>query len=541
MPLRLYNTLTRRLEDFVPADPAHITFYSCGPTVYDDAHIGNFRSFLAADLLRRWIESPLCEIKTGTGAAQSSVHKGARKVTHVMNITDVGHMTDDAEDGEDKMAVAGRRLAEAKKSGKLPAGVATDLDPNNPYTIAGFYAARFVEDAKKLGLKLAHEADKDPSLMPRATKSIDGMVAMIRRLIESGHAYHTGEPGQRVVYFKVTSFPSYGSLSGNTLEKLQSGAGGRVQDEHQGQKQHPADFLLWKEDPRHIMKWPSPVDGWGEGYPGWHIECSVMSAARLAPGVTHLAGSSALIDLHSGGEDNIFPHHECEIAQTCCAFNEKPDGASYARMWFHPRFLMVNGEKMSKSKGNFFTARDLFEKGHEAGALRLALVSTHYRSNANFTDQGLKDAARMIERWRKIADVGTAASNPGGQGARDAAMLGFANSLHEDLNIAGAIAEVNTWANGCDKPGREDAALMRQFDEVLGVLSLERAATTTNAIGLFLPGVTPSDEVQAILEERRAARAAKDFKKSDEIRDRLLKMGYTIKDVAGGKVEIGRA
>lgn len=541
MPLRLYNTLTRRLEDFVPADPAHITFYSCGPTVYDDAHIGNFRSFLAADLLRRWIESPLCEIKTAAGPA----HKSARKVTHVMNITDVGHMTDDAEDGEDKMAVAGRRLAEAKKSGKLPAGVATDLDPNNPYTIAGFYAARFVEDAKKLGLKLAHEADKDPSLMPRATKSIEGMVAMIRRLIESGHAYHTGEPGQRVVYFKVTSFPSYGSLSGNTLEKLQSGAGGRVQDEHQGQKQHPADFLLWKEDPRHIMKWPSPVDGWGEGYPGWHIECSVMSAARLAPGVTHLAGSSALIDLHSGGEDNIFPHHECEIAQTCCAFNEKPDGASYARMWFHPRFLMVNGEKMSKSKGNFFTARDLFAKGHEAGPLRLALISTHYRSNANFTDQGLKDAARMIERWRKIADAGAsssaAASNPSGQGARDAAMLGFASALHEDLNIAGAIAEVNTWANGCDAPGREDAALMKQFDAVLGVLSLERAATTSNAIGLFLPGVTPSDEVQAILEERRAARAAKDFKKSDEIRDRLLKMGYTIKDVAGGKVEIGRA
>jgi len=346
------------------------------------------------------------------------------------------------------------------------------------------------------------------------------------------------------VYFKVTSFPAYGTLSGNTLEKLQSGAGGRVQDEHQGQKQHPADFLLWKEDPRHIMKWPSPVDGWGEGYPGWHIECSVMSAARLAPGVTHLAGSSALIDLHSGGEDNIFPHHECEIAQTCCAFNEKPEGATYARMWFHPRFLMVNGEKMSKSKGNFFTARDLFAKGHEAGPLRLALISTHYRSNANFTEQLIKDAARMIERWRRIADAGasgSAPSNPGGQGARDAAMLGFANALHEDLNIAGAIAEVNTWANGCEKAGSEDAALMKVFDDVLGVLSLERAATTSNAIGLFLPGVTPSDEVQAILEERRAARAAKDFKKSDEIRDRLLKMGYTIKDVAGGKVEVGRA
>jgi len=545
MPLRLYNTLTRRLEDFVPADPAHVTFYSCGPTVYDDAHIGNFRSFLAADLLRRWIESPLCEI-VSSGAAR--VHTGPRRVTHVMNITDVGHMTDDAdggENGEDRMAVAGRRLAEAKKSGKLPPSVATDLDPNNPYTIAAFYAHRFIEDAKKLGLKLAIEAENDPSLMPRATKSIDGMVAMIRQLIASGHAYATGAPGQRVVYFKVTSFPAYGTLSGNTLEKLQSGAGGRVQDEHQGQKQHPADFLLWKEDPRHIMKWPSPVDGWGDGYPGWHIECSVMSASRLAPEIARrtrrLAGSSALIDLHSGGEDNIFPHHECEIAQTCCAFNENPAGATYARMWFHPRFLMVNGDKMSKSKGNFFTARDLFDKGHEPAALRHALISTHYRSNANFTEQLLKDAARVVERWRKIADAPSAATNPPGQGARDAARLAFADALHEDLNIAGAIAAINTWVGVCDAPGMEDSALMRMFDDVLGVLSLPRSAITSTAIGVFLPGVTPSDDVQSLLEQRRAARAAKDFKKSDEIRDALLKMGYTIKDVAGGRVEIGRA
>ncbi|MDX2118685.1 MAG: cysteine--tRNA ligase [Planctomycetota bacterium] len=625
MPLRLYNTLTRRLEDFAPADPAHVTFYSCGPTVYDDAHIGNFRSFLAADLLRRWIESPLCEVVSAAGGA-SRIHAGPRRVTHVMNITDVGHMTDDAdggENGEDRMAVAGRRLAEAKKSGKLPPGVATDLDPNNPYTIAAFYAQRFIEDAKKLGLKLALEAEKDPSLMPRATKSIDGMVAMIRQLIASGHAYATGAPGQRVVYFKVTSFPAYGTLSGNTLEKLQSGAGGRVQDEHQGQKQHPADFLLWKEDPRHIMKWPSPVDGWGEGYPGWHIECSVMSASRLlrlddfetindlrllararfdanrywleedghhwitrrlprqrysdldvvlnwvyqfdlppdiavpriSPSTVNrrMSKSQLLlaiamwtkfpqssIDLHSGGEDNIFPHHECEIAQTCCAFNENPGGATYARMWFHPRFLMVNGDKMSKSKGNFFTARDLFDKGHEPAALRLALISTHYRSNANFTEQLLKDAARMIERWRKIADA-PATSNPGGQGARDAARLAFADALHEDLNIAGAIAAINTWVGSCDTPGSEDTALMKTFDEVLGVLSLPRSASTSTAIGVFLPGVTPSDEVQGLLEQRRAARAAKDFKKSDEIRDALLKMGYTIKDVAGGKVEVGRA
>src|SRR5689334_22259736 len=177
MPLRLYNTLTRKLEPFVPADPSNVTFYSCGPTVYDDAHIGNFRSFLAADTLRRWLESPMCEVTDSTGKP----HAGPRRVVHVMNITDVGHMTDDAgEGGEDRMAVAGRRLAEAKKSGKLPAGAS--IDPNDPYAIAEFYAQRFLEDGRRLGLKVALEAQNDPTLMPRPTQKIPGMIAMIQTL-----------------------------------------------------------------------------------------------------------------------------------------------------------------------------------------------------------------------------------------------------------------------------------------------------------------------------------------------------------------------
>ncbi|QOI99955.1 MAG: cysteine--tRNA ligase [Phycisphaeraceae bacterium] len=535
MPLTLYNTLTRRAEAFAPGDPAHVTFYTCGPTVYDDAHIGNFRSFLAADVLRRWIEHPWCELVGPTGSA----HAGPRRVTHVMNITDVGHMTDDAEGGEhgeDRMAVAGRRLLEAKKSGALPAGV--EIDPADPYQIARFYEARFREDARRLGLKVSIEAESDPTLHPRATDAVPGMIAVIARLIEKGHAYAAGGPGERAVYFRVLSFPGYGRLSGNTLDALRAGEGGRVQAEHQSAKEHPADFLLWKEDARHLMKWESP---WGWGYPGWHIECSVMSFTRLVgPDLAATIPDAApLIDLHSGGEDNIFPHHESELAQSCCAFNADPARATFARMWFHPRFLFVEGRKMSKSLGNFFTARDLFAKGFEPAAVRLELIRTHYRSNADFREQGLRDSQRMIDRWRKVAE-GSSGSNPAGQGARDEARLAFTDALNNDLNLAAALAAVNAWAGRLDRPGAEDAALMRSFDAVLGVLGLERPKAIASARAVYLPGVTPSDAVEALLAQRADAKAARDFTRSDVIRDQLASMGYAIKDVAGGKVEVGR-
>ncbi len=569
MPLKLYNTLTRTLEPLRPIDPAHVTFYTCGPTVYDDAHIGNFRSFLAADVLRRFIESPLCELDPGTptvpggsdtnSSASAGDRRGTqspRRVTHVMNITDVGHMTgDDSVDGEgeDKMAIAGKRLLEQKKSGKLPPD--SKLDPNNPYDIATFYTGRFLEDARKLGLKVAIEQEKDPTLMPRATANVPGMIRIIALLIERGHAYAVGPPGSRVVYFNVPSFAAYGKLSGNTVDALREGAGGRIAAENQSGKKSPADFLLWKEDPTHIMKWESP---WGEGYPGWHIECTVMSAARLAGGPPLRGGSSVLspeqlctlvipvsqpiIDLHSGGEDNIFPHHECEIAQSCCAFNASHTG-SYAGMWFHPRFLFVEGAKMSKSKGNFFTARDLFAKGYEPAAVRLELIRTHYRSNANFTEQGLKDSQRMVDRWRRFVSGtirGTGVppvslDSPEAAEARRA----FTDALHEDLNIAGAIAAVNTFTNKTS-PTPADAALMRAFDGILGVLELEQASSAQTDIGLFI-GCDPDAAVIAKLNERVTAKKAKDFAKSDAIRDELAKLGYAIKDVAGGKVEVRKA
>ncbi len=544
--LRLYNTLTRRIEPLVVSDASHVTFYTCGPTVYDDAHIGNFRSFLAADVLRRWIESPLCTLATRDGRA----HPGPRRVTHVMNITDVGHMTDDAEGGEhgeDRMVVAGRRIAEAKKSGKLPAG--TEIDPSNPWQIARFYEDRFKDDARRLGLKVALEAQKDPTLMPRATESIEGMKALIARLIARGHAYVVGASGGRVVYFDVRSFAPYGRLSGNTLDALKEGEGGRISAENQAGKKHPADFLLWKEDASHIMKWDSP---WGAGYPGWHIECSVMSASRLraTAGGTPL-GADALaamtlpdgdpvIDVHSGGEDNIFPHHECEIAQSCCAFNAVPQQGSFSAMWFHPRFLMVEGDKMSKSKGNFFTARDLFAAPHnvEPGALRLELIKTHYRTNANFTMQGLKDSQRTVERWRRFLETAGAPAPAGA--APTSVERAFAAAMNEDLNIAGAIGEVNKWIGETPAPTPADARALLNIDAVLGVLSLEKPQAAQTSIGVFI-GCDADPAVLAKLEERVAARKAKDFAASDRIRDELAKMGYAIKDVAGGKVEVRRS
>ncbi len=369
------------------------------------------------------------------------------------------------------------------------------------------------------------------------------MVRMIAGLIAKGHAYAVGEPGKQVVYFDVQSFRGadgallYGLLSGNTLDKLRTGAGGRISDANQAQKKHPADFLLWKADASHLMKWdPATFDPrakWGAGYPGWHIECSVMAAERLG----------SVIDLHSGGEDNIFPHHECEIAQSRCAHGTE----RFARLWFHGRHLMVNGDKMSKSKGNFYTIRDLLALGYEPAAIRLELIRTHHMVNANFTLQGLQDAARMVERWRRIG-VGSSArradsrlGEPGYPAAGDAPVVAaFAAAMGEDINVAGAIGAINQWAGEVDEATDADRAAIAVMDAVLGVLALEKPKSASTDIGIFLPGTTPDAAVIAKLEARRDAKARKDFKASDAIRDELAALGLAIKDVAGGKVEVSR-
>ena len=492
MPMRLYNTLTKSIDEFKPLSPAgDVTFYSCGPTVYDDAHIGNFRSFLNADVLRRALE----------------LHDF--RVKHVMNITDVGHMTDDDVadgGGEDKMAVAGRRIAEAKKAGKLPVSAA--IDPTDPYAIAEFYAQRFLEDARYLGLKVAIEERANPALMPRPTRCVPEMIALVDRLLARGHAY-VAKDG--VVYFSVQSYPAYGRLSGNTLDNLREGEGGRISAEHQAVKRHPADFMLWKPDPTHLMRWPSP---WGEGYPGWHLECSAMAKMLLGDE----------IDLHSGGEDNIFPHHECEVAQSCCASGH----AVFSRFWFHTRHLQVEGEKMSKSKGNFFTARDLFAKGVTPAALRLELVRTHYRTNSNFTMQGLRDCQRMIDRWTAARAALLQRSGGSGAGPFERALVEFKEAIGDDLNLARAIAALNT-AIGETPAGdaKAELAALHAMDSVLGVF--ERNAPLASAAADDLAA-----KVEALLDRRRAARAAKDWAESDRVRDELTALGVRIKDGAQG-------
>jgi len=502
MSLRLYNTLSRSQEPFTPIQGGNgpVTFYSCGPTVYDYAHIGNFRSFLNADILRKTLELIGYEVE------------------HVMNITDVGHMTeDDTADGggEDKMELASKRLLEDKKSGRIPEG--SEIDPADPRAIAEYYAEAFLEDGRTLGLQVAVEAERFPERLPRPTAYIRGMIQLIERLIDSDHAYVAGDG---VVYFDVASFPDYGALSGNTVDALRAGEGGRVLESNQANKRSPADFMLWKPDPKHLMRWDSP---WGEGYPGWHLECSVMAEELL--------GRDGEIDIHSGGEDNIFPHHECEIAQSRCATGS----TAFARYWFHTRHLVVEGEKMSKSKGNFFTVRDILAKGVTPGALRLELVRTHYRQNANFTMQGLKDCARMVDRWCRLRDqLASGLIAESGLGAPlDAALGRFKECLCDDLNLARAIGVLNEAAalarvnddagiSNPDLAASELAALMK-MDHVLGVLDRNEPMVSGGGDDL-------SERVEVLIDARAKAKVEKDWAAADSIRDEIAGLGISIKD-----------
>lgn len=502
MQLKLYNTLTRSTEPFVPLDSENqiVTFYTCGPTVYDFAHIGNFRAFLNADILRRTLEA------TGYSVKQ------------VMNITDVGHMTDDAVadgGGEDKMQVASARLAEAKKSGTLPDGI--DIDPSDPLAVAEYYASAFMVDAGTLGLLIVDDAKENERIMPRPTQFVSQMIELVQSLIEKGNAYVANDG---VVYFDVKTFPQYGELSGNTLEDLRSGEGGRVDMKTQAVKRNPADFMLWKPDEGHLMQWPSP---WGDGYPGWHLECSVMAMALLGQ----------TIDIHSGGEDNIFPHHECEIAQSRSATGNE----SFANYWFHTRFLLVNGGKMSKSKGNFYTLRDLVDKGATPAAIRLELIRTHYRSNANFTLQGLKDSQRQIDRWLRLADwlhehCDIAVNNTPLQDARDS----FIAAMCDDLNVAGAVGALSDAVGqyAVDNPpnnGEGESTLadelgaLYEMDAILGVLDLEKVAST---------GDLDVSKIESMINDRLVARSNEEWSLADEIRDELIKYGVAIKDGPDG-------
>ncbi len=455
MALQFFNTLTRRKEDFVPLDPAgkQVSLYTCGPTVYNYAHIGNLRAFTFEDLLRRYLE-----------------YKGFQ-VKHVMNITDV----------EDKIIRA------VRESGK-PLRELTD-----------FYTQEFLRDLDTLNIQRPH-------VMPRATETIADMIKLIGTLVERKHAYVAED---RCVYFSIKSFPDYGKLAHLDLENLQSGA--RVaQDEYD--KEHAGDFALWKawDEDDGTVKWPSP---WGDGRPGWHIECSAMSMKYLGE----------TFDIHCGGEDLIFPHHEDEIAQS-----EAATGKPFARYWLHNAHLLVEGRKMSKSAGNFYTLRDLLAKGWTGREVRYALISAHYREQLNFTLDGLQAARSALQRidefLLKMSEISGSAKSYG------LALLlsesGFKEALDDDLNISGALGALFEFIRAANK-------LAMTPEEAAGILEVWRRMDTVLGFGMPTKSDVPAD-VQQLVEERQAARKAKNFKRSDEIRDELAKQGWVVEDTPKG-------
>ncbi len=513
MQINFYNTLRHQMDEFAAAQDGlapdqilagrTLRIYSCGPTVYDFAHIGNFRAFVFADVLCRFLE--LC------GAS----------VLQVMNMTDVGHMTqDDRADGggEDKLAVAVEKMKASKKAGRAPVD-----NPDDPFQVADYYAREFLIDARAMRLGIlkrydaAAETDRD-RIMPRPTRHIGEFIKMTQTLIAKGHAY-VGADG--VVYYDIGSFPSYGRLSGNSVDRLSHGAGGRTA-EHAA-KRHPADFFLWKPDPHHIMRWPSP---WGEGYPGWHIECSSMAMEILGPE----------LDIHTGGEDNIFPHHECEIAQS-----EGCTGRPFARFWMHTRHLMVDGEKMSKSKGNFYTIRDLVGKGFDPLAIRFALLSTRYRESMNFSLGALHDAAAAVESLRDLAEralraAGSSVAAPGSavpamHEPEQNVLRDFIIELADDLNMAGALGRLFAWSAEVGKvkniPADRAGSILSLLKKVDGVLDV-----------IFAPlhplAADTVTKIDALMEERAIARRNRDFARSDQLRDEIQRLGAQVQDSQTG-------
>jgi cysteinyl-tRNA synthetase len=476
--IKLYDSLAKKKRLFRPLKPGQVTMYNCGPTVYDYIHIGNLRTFLLADLLRRFLE-----------------HRGL-EVTQVMNITDVGHMLADADEGEDKMEVAAAKVGQS------------------PMEVAKFYTEAFFKDIDRLGIRRA-------AVYPRASEHVPEMIAMVERLLANNCAYKVTTPeGGTNIYFDVAAFADYGKLSGNRIERLNAGARIEVRTE----KRHPADFALWIHNTKHVLQWESP---WGPGYPGWHLECSAMSMKYLGE----------TLDLHTGGEDNKFPHHECEIAQSECS-----TGKPFARYWLHGRHLMVDGEKMSKSKNNFYTLDELTGKGYDLRSIRYLLMSTHYRQSLNFTLAGLDGAKAALARIDNLADaVRSYAPREAGKADKFGAphLKKFDAALDDDLNIAEAMAVIFEFVREANERLAKGELTMK---EKLGAEKL--LAEAGDVLGFTFGRAASDAEVPAsimmLVERRQEARAAKRFAESDEIRAEILRQGYVLEDSKEG-VKVKRA
>ncbi|MGH2829301.1 MAG: cysteine--tRNA ligase [Actinomycetota bacterium] len=456
--MRLYDTLAREIVDVRPERAGLLSMYSCGPTVYRYAHIGNMRTFLMADLIRRAFELAGTEVR------------------QIQNITDVGHMTDELFDrGEDKMLVA------------------AGIENKTPEEIAAYYTDAFYKDIQAVGIKPA-------ALYPKASDHIPQMIELITKLIERGHAYEAGG----TVYYDVRSFPAYGRLSGNTLDSLQSGHRKDVDDEN---KRHHADFVLWMSaGPRRLIKFASP---WGDGYPGWHIECSALSMQHLGD----------RFDLHTGGEDNVFPHHEDEIAQS-----EGVVGRAVVRHWVHGAHLLSEGRKMAKSAENFYELGDLEARGHtEPLAIRLLFLQSRYRAQMNFTLDALGAAETTLARWRRLIGDWSADGSPPSDVEQKYEQR-FADAIDDDLDTPSAVA---LSAEVVSTPALSPAGkvrLLTHWDAVLG-LDLNREASQDRAV--------PAG-VARLIDRREHARAARDFAAADSIREQIRAEGYDVEDTAEG-------
>lgn len=452
--MKLYNTLTRKKEDFKPLNGNTVRMYSCGPTVYNYAHIGNLRTYVFMDLLRRVLK-----------------YEGF-KLKGVMNITDVGHLMADSDDGEDKMAKSARE------------------QNKDPYEIAEFYTSVFFKDFEKLNIGR-------PEVVCKATDHIQEMIDYVVGLCDKGYGYETSDG----IYYDIEKFADYGSLSGNSLDDLKAGARIEVNDE----KRSPYDFAIWKKAPKeHLMQWPSP---WGQGYPGWHIECSAMSKKYLGE----------VFDIHSGGVDHIPIHHENEIAQSQGLTGKNP-----AKFWIHGEFMLVDGGKMSKSLGNTYTIEQLEKMGYSPMVFRYFCLNAHYRKKLNFTFETMDAAKTSYERLCQAILKHKNATDNLDEEKLNKYIEEFNSDVGDDLNIPSALGVLWTMLKEPASKNVYETAL--QFDKVFG-LSLDKVKEEKAEI--------PQDIIEKA-EKMQLARKEKDYATADAIRNELASLGYIIKNTKDG-------
>ncbi len=459
-PLKLYNTLSRNKEVFKPLYKNIVKMYSCGPTVYDYAHIGNLRTYIFMDIIRRVLQYNGYDIKG------------------VMNITDVGHLLHDSDDGEDKMVKASQ---EKQKS---------------PEQIADYYTKIFFEDLNKLNIT-------SPEIIAKATDNIEEMVEYVQRLEKEEFAYETDDG----IYFDIAKFPQYGKLSRIKLEDQKAGARIQINSD----KRNPADFALWKKaEPEHIMQWPSP---WGMGYPGWHIECSVMSQKYLGE----------TFDIHSGGVDHIPIHHENEIAQNEALTNKKS-----VNFWMHGEFMLVDGGKMSKSLGNIYTIAELEKRGFSALDFRFFCLNAHYRKKLNFTFEGLESAKTARERLLHQLYQHKSSATTTSSKTLNKYKERFLSAINDDLNVPMALGILFTLLKEKNSIDIYNLALL--FDAIFG-LSLDTVSAPKEESSTEIP-----QKVLDLVQKRQKAKQEKDFALADKIREQIKMCGYSLKDTREGTI-----